>query len=144
MALGEGIVYAGINQWRNSPREWGQGADAYGKRFASSMGARVASETTKYGLSEALKLDNAFYKSNQHGFWPRAKDAMLQSVQSRTTTGKRVFSAPKIGGYLAGGFVPLIWLPDRYGYQQALRTSAYSLVASAGFNLVREFIFHKH
>jgi hypothetical protein len=143
MALGTGVVIGGINQWKDSPREWGQGADAYGKRVASYLGSKAARQTTNFALSEALKLDDKFYRSNKHGFKPRAKDAIFQSFMSRTTTGKLVFSAPKVGGYLAGGFAPLIWLPKRYDHQYALRTAGYSLLSSAGFNLLREFILRK-
>jgi hypothetical protein len=36
---------AGIGQWRDTPPEWGQGADAYGKRFASGFGRSAISRT---------------------------------------------------------------------------------------------------
>jgi hypothetical protein len=143
MALAGSVVSAGIAQANNSPREWGQGADAFGKRFASSLGGNAARQTVNYGLSEAFKLDDKFYRSERKGFWPRASDALVQSVTSRTTTGNRVISAPKLAGYVAGGMVPLLWLPDRYGPMRGFRSAGFSLASTAGMNLIREFILKK-
>src|SRR5262249_3970349 len=41
---------AGIGQWRDTPPEWGQGADAYGVRFASGFGRSVISRTIEFGV----------------------------------------------------------------------------------------------
>src|SRR6185295_2483553 len=45
---------AGIQQWRDSPEEWGQGAQGYGKRFASGMGQNAIHQTVEYGLDSAM------------------------------------------------------------------------------------------
>src|ERR1022692_3820817 len=37
-AVASFAAYAGLLQEINSPKEWGQGGDAYGKRFASTVG----------------------------------------------------------------------------------------------------------
>lgn len=37
-SLAESAAYAGILQGLDAPEEWGQGAGAYGKRFASTLG----------------------------------------------------------------------------------------------------------
>ena len=37
-SLARSAVSAGINQWRDNPEEWEQGASGYGKRYASSFG----------------------------------------------------------------------------------------------------------
>src|SRR5215213_9597308 len=43
--LGRTAFSAGINQWRDNPEEWEQGASGYGKRFASSFGRNVIRQT---------------------------------------------------------------------------------------------------
>src|SRR5262249_45944834 len=48
---------AGIGQWDNSPEEWGQGAEGYGKRFGSRFGQNVAKQTLQLGLGAALHED---------------------------------------------------------------------------------------
>src|SRR4026208_2241476 len=53
-------VAAGINQWNDSPEEWGQGMKGYGKRYASGFGRNAIQQTVTYGLDEALHLDTGF------------------------------------------------------------------------------------
>ena len=54
---------AGLHQWDNSPLEWGQGMEGYGKRFVSTVGSNAIRQTVTYGISEAFKLDTGFEKS---------------------------------------------------------------------------------
>jgi hypothetical protein len=42
---------AGINQGDNTPPEWKQGAEAYGKRFGSDFGIAGITTTTRYALA---------------------------------------------------------------------------------------------
>src|SRR5690242_15570068 len=96
---------AGIEQWRDSPEEWGQGAKGYGKRFASGMGQNAIQQTVTYGLDEAMGLDTSFQRSKREGFFPRFKDALIQNVTSRTKNGDRVVSVPRFAGIYTGAVV---------------------------------------
>jgi hypothetical protein len=141
--IGVGVA-AGIDQGQNNPPEWKQGASGYGKRFASRMGQYAIEETTSYALSEAFRLDTGFERSQRQGFSARLKDALIQNVTSRTRTGKRVISAPRLVGACVGGLVPaLTWYPSRFSYKDGLREGTYSLAAGFVVNVLREFIFHK-
>jgi hypothetical protein len=141
--LGAGVG-AGIDQWDNNPPEWRQGASGYGKRFASKLGQNAIQQTVTYGLSEAFGLDSGFEKSSRRGFGPRLADALVQNVTSRTHSGKRIISAPRLAGFYAGGLIPaLTWYPSRYGYKDGLRAATFSLGAGFLTNVLREFIFHK-
>lgn len=134
---------AGINQWRDSPEEWGQGAEGYGKRFASGFGRNAVQQTVTYGLDSALGLDTGFQKSKREGFFPRFKDALVQNVTSRTKSGKRVISAPRLVGVYTGGVVAAeTWYPDRYTYKDGLRQGTNTLLTGFGINLLREFVFN--
>jgi hypothetical protein len=142
LRLGSSAASAGIEQWQDSPEEWGQGAQGFGKRYTSSLGSNAIQQTVTYGLDTALHLDTGFQKSNRDGFFPRFKDALLQNVTSRTTTGKRVISVPKFAGAYAGGIIPRVtWYPDRYSYKDGIRSGTKSLLEGFGVNLVREFVF---
>jgi len=141
--IGIGIS-AGIDQGHNSPPEWKQGASGYGKRFASHLGKKAIDQTTSYALSEALKLDTGFERSQRHGFSVRLGDALIQNLTSRTRTGKRIISAPRLAGVYAGGLVPaLTWYPSRFSYKDGLRAGTYSLATGFGINVLREFILHR-
>ena len=137
------VVSAGLGQWSNSPEEWGQGAKGFGKRFASSFGSNAINQTVEYGLDEALHLDTSFERSKRSGFFPRFKDALLENVTSRTTSGKRVFSVPRFAGAYAGGVIPKVaWYPDRYSYKDGLRSGTKSWLTGFGINVFREFVWN--
>ena len=134
---------AGIEQWRDSPEEWGQGAKGYGKRFASSMGQNAIQQTVTYGLDEAMGLDTGFQKSKREGFMPRFKDALIQNVTSRNKSGNRVVSVPRFAGIYTGAIVAReTWYPERYSYKDGLRSGTTTLLTGFGINLVREFVFN--
>jgi hypothetical protein len=132
---------AGIDQWSDSPEEWGQGAQGYGKRFASGMGRNAIQQTVTYGLDEALQLDTGFERSKRKGFFPRMADALLENVTSRTNSGRRVISIPRFAGaYTAGVVAAETWYPERYSYKDGLRHGTKTLLTGFGINLVREFV----
>lgn len=134
---------AALEQWNDSPEEWGQGAEGYGKRFASSMGRNAIRQTVQYGLSEALRLDTGFQKSKRRGFWPRLSDALVQNVTSRTKSGRRVLSAPILVGVYSSSVIAYeTWYPERHTYKDGLRSGTYSLLTGFGINVVREFVFN--
>ena len=132
---------AGIDQWRDTPEEWGQGAKGYGRRFASGVGRNAIQQTVTYGLDSALHLDTGFQRSKREGFLPRLKDALLQNVTSRTRSGNRVISAPRFVGVYTGSIVAAeTWYPDRYSYKDGLRHGTTTLLTGFGINVVREFL----
>jgi hypothetical protein len=142
-AFASAAVSAVYNHAYNRPAEWGKSGNALAKRFFSSFGRGAINETVRFGLSEALKLDSSFHKSTRSGFGPRATDAILETVTSRTRSGRRVVSIPRLTGPYAASFASLLWMPKRYGPEYALRSGSYSLLGSAAFNLAREFLFRK-
>jgi hypothetical protein len=133
---------AGIDQWRDHPEEWGQGMKGYGRRYASSFGQNAISQTVTYGLDEAFGLDTGFKKSKNEGVGARVKDALLQNITSRTKSGKRIISAPRLVGIYTGAVVSReTWYPDRYSYKDGLRAGTGTLLTGFGINLLREFVF---
>src|ERR1700693_2935043 len=52
-----GAIAAGINQADNTPPEWKQGAEGYGKRFGSDFGIAATTTTTRYALARTLGED---------------------------------------------------------------------------------------
>ena len=132
---------AGIQQWQDSPEEWGQGMEGYGKRFASNFGRNVIQQSVTYGLDSALGLDTGFQRSKREGFGPRLKDALVQNMTSRTKSGKRVISVPRFAGVYTGAIVASeTWYPDRYSYKDGLRHGTGTLLWGFGINVVREFL----
>ena len=134
-------VSAGLDQWRDTPEEWEQGAKGYGKRFASGMGRNAIQQTVTYGLDSALGLDTGFRRSKREGFFPRLKDALAANVTSRTRSGNRVISAPRLIGVYTGSVIAAeTWYPDRYSYKDGLRHGTTTLLTGFGINVLREFV----
>jgi hypothetical protein len=135
---------AGISQWNDSPKEWGQGAKGYGKRFASHLSQNAINQTVTYGLDSALKLDTGFQRSKREGFFPRLKDALAQNVTSRNKSGGRVVSVPRFAGVYSGAILATeTWYPDRYSYKDGLRIGTVTLLTGFGINVLREFVIRR-
>jgi hypothetical protein len=143
VVLAETIAWAAAAQVSETPAEWGGGAKGFGKRYASLVGQGVIQESVAYGLSEALGVDSRFHKSRKRGFFPRAGEALIQSITSRRTDGRRVVSAPLLAGYAAGGLGMMAWYPNGYTYKDGLRYGGLALASRAGVNLIREFIMRR-
>jgi hypothetical protein len=140
-SLGRVAISAGIHQWRDRPEEWEQGASGYGKRYASEFGKHAIQQTFIYGLDSAMGLDTGFRRSTHKGFVPRMKDALIENITSRTRTGKRGISVPRLAGtYTSRVIAYETWYPERYSYKDGLRSATQSLLAGFGMNLIREFV----
>ena len=93
---------AGIDQAKDKPAEWEQGASGYGKRFANIFAQYSIQRTVTYGLGSALHEDNRYFNSGKQAFWPRAGYALASGILARRDDGTRRFSFSQVGGVAAG------------------------------------------
>src|SRR4051794_5439511 len=56
-------AYAGILHWADSPREWGQGAKGYGKRFGSTVAGAGINGAIGLGLDTVLHEAPRYFRS---------------------------------------------------------------------------------
>ncbi len=139
----QNAINAGIATWRNTPREWGTHWNGFGKRFVSNVGRGVISNTTRFGLEEAFKLDSHYYLSQKRDTGSKIKSALMSPFTARNKNGKLVFGFPRIIGTYTGHIIAAeTWYPKRYGWKDGLRTGTISLGTTMIFNLVKEFL-HK-
>lgn len=140
--VGVGLA-AGIHQGSNSPPEWGQGAEGYGKRFASDFGIATVTTTTRYALAEVFHEDTLYYRCDCNGFFPRLKHSMISTLTSRRgNDGHRVFSVPALVAPYAGSMTAVYgWYPNRYDYKDGFRMGNYTLLVYMGGNIAREFLY---
>jgi len=134
---------AGINQWTNSPPEWGQGAEGFGKRFGSDFGIAAIGTTTRYGLAEAFREDTRYYRCECAGPLPRLRHAVISTFTGRRgQDGHRVFSISALVAPYAGTMTPVyLWYPDRFNAKDAFRMGNYSLLGYMGGNIALEFFY---
>ena len=136
-------VAAGINQWTNSPPEWGQGVQGFGKRFGSNFGIAAIGTTTRYGLAEAFREDTLYYRCDCRGLFPRLRHAAISTLTGRRgEDGHRVFSFSALAAPYAGSTIAVYaWYPDRFGVKDAFRMGNYSLLEYMGGNIALEFFY---
>jgi hypothetical protein len=140
--VGAGFA-AAINQGKNSPPEWKQGAAAYGQRFGSAFGIAGITTTTRYALAQAFKEDTLYYRCECKGVFSRFRHALVSTLTSRRgQDGHRVFSFPALVAPYAGTMTAVYaWYPGRYDARDGLRMGNYSLLAYAGGNVALEFLY---
>ena len=134
---------AGINQGENTPPEWEQGGEGYGKRIASNFAIAAVSTTTRYALAEAFGEDTLYYRCECKGFFPRLTHAVISTlIARRGEDGHRVFSVPSLVAPYAGTMTAVYgWYPDRFNAKDGFRMGNYTLLGYAGANVAREFIW---
>jgi hypothetical protein len=136
-------VAAGINQWTNSPPEWGQGTEGFGKRFGSDFAIAAIDTTTRYGLAEAFREDTLYYRCECRGLFPRLRHAVISTlIARRGEDGHPVFSTSALAAPYAGSITAVYgWYPNRFGAKDAFRMGNYSLLAYMGGNIALEFFY---
>lgn len=134
---------AGINQAENTPPEWKQGAEAYGKRFGSDFAIAAVSTTTRYALAQAFREDTLYYRCECKGWLPRLSHAVISTFTARRgDDGHRVFSLPALVAPYAGTMTAVhAWYPDRYDAMDGFRMGNYSLLGYVGGNIAIEFLY---
>jgi hypothetical protein len=131
---------AGIGQWRDTPPEWGQGAGAYGKRFASGFGRSVISRTIAFGVATADREDSRFIPSNETGVWRRTRHAIVGTFVSRTPSGGRMPAFSRFVGVYSAGFIANAWEPrSQDDTAHALERGSTALLSSVGWHVFKEF-----
>jgi len=140
--VGAGFA-AGINQVYNTPPEWKQGAEGYGRRFASNFAIAGVSTTTRYALAEAFKEDTLYYPCACKGLFPRLGHAVISTLTARRgADGHHVFSFPALVAPYAGTMTAVYaWYPGRYDARDAFRMGNYTLLAYVGANVGLEFFY---
>jgi len=142
--LMEAALSAGVDQWLDTPKEWGQGTSGYYKRFASGYGESAINATTRYVLARLSDEDPSYRPCRCAGFRRRTLHAIASPfVAYDFDDGRAQFSLARVGGTAAASAVSVsVWKPKtlRAGDEAAHLT--FSVLSAMGVNLLREFVFH--
>jgi len=131
---------AGTLQLWNIPKEWGQGAEGYGRRMVDLYGQHIIVQTLMYGSSSLLHEDNHYFRSGKSGLWPRLRYAAMSALITRRDDGSTRFAYTRIGSFAAGAFISRAWQPRSITSAGDGAVNFGSFVAvQVGFNVVREF-----
>jgi hypothetical protein len=96
---------AGIDQANNSPKSWGQGAGAYGKRFGATFADNsISTYMTTAVFPSILKEDPRYYRKAEGSTGKRIWYPIERLFVTRTDRGTDRFNASEtIGNSLAAG-----------------------------------------
>lgn len=131
----------GIDQAKDKPDEWEQGASGYGKRVANIFAQYTIQRTVTYGLGSAFHEDNRYFNSGKHGFWPRTGYALSSGVLARHDDGSLHFSFSQVGGVAAGAFLARTWLPpSQESFSEGAISFGITMGTNIAFSAVKEFL----
>jgi hypothetical protein len=140
-----GFAYAGVDQLRNDPVEWGKGWHGYERRLASDVGEFVIQETVTSALAAAMNRPLDYQRCRCRGTGDRIAWALKSSITDPTPHGHRAFAFPRIIGAYAGSFAQAAWRPDTPAgrTRTALVNGSVSLLIGTGINLFYELRPHR-
>jgi hypothetical protein len=132
---------AGIDQWKDKPTEWEQGASGYGKRFANILGQYSIQRTVTFGLGSVLHEDNRYFNSGKQGLWSRTAYAVSSGILARHDDGSRHLSISQLGGVAAGAFLSRYWQPpSQHSPGDGAVSFGISMASNMGFGVMKEFL----
>ena len=138
-------VIAGVQQWQDNFKDYGEGAQGYGKRYGASYADFVTS--TFFGgavLPSLLKQDpRYFYKGTgtvRDGVWY----AVSMAVMCKGDNGRWQFNYSAIGGSLISGGISNAYYPDKdRGADLVFENTLIGIGENAATNLLQEFVIRK-
>jgi hypothetical protein len=137
-----GLAFAGIDQARNDPPEWGRGGEGYARRAGSNVGEFVIQEGVSEGLAAVMNRPVGYTRCKCTGNSPRIRHAVFGAVTDEMPNGSRKFAVPRVVGAYVGSFAQGAWRPNggRNWLQLGLARGTASIALGAGINLFHEFV----
>lgn len=135
------IAGAGVGQWQDRPKEWGQGWGAFAERAESNLAYNGIRQTITYGTSMLFHEDNRYFASHKRGVWARTSYAVRSTVTARHPDGNEAFSISSVTGVVGASALASTWGPRSWEGAEGIGMNAgISFALTAAFNLVREFL----
>lgn len=133
-------ISAAETQWKGNPKEWGQGAEGYGRRFGSSYATRIINNTIQHSAALVFHEDNRYFASGEEGVGRRLRYAVSSAFLARHDDGSRHVSISALGGAVGGAFISRAWQPPTTNTSgDAAVSFGVSMATRIGLNVFREF-----
>ncbi|MGA9798923.1 MAG: carboxypeptidase-like regulatory domain-containing protein [Terriglobales bacterium] len=139
-------VIAGIQQSQNEFSGYGQGAQGYGKRYGASYANFVSGTFIGSAILPSLfKQDPRYFYKGTGTKRARILYALANAVVCKGDNGNWQPNYSSILGNLAAGAISNLYYPaaDRDGVGLTFEGGAIGIGATAGANLVQEFLIRK-
>ena len=135
------VVGSAVSQAADSPTGFGQGWDAYAKRFGAGMGRSASSEFFgTFVLASALHQDPRFYAEVNPTFTHAAKYSLQRLFITRNDNGRDVANWSGLAGPLMAEGLANVYWPDRNRTAgDTFLRYGFDLASRAGGNMLREY-----
>jgi hypothetical protein len=135
------ILGSALGQADNSPTGFGQGWDAYAKRFGSSMARGASNEFFgTFVISSVLHLDPRFYPEVNPTLSHAAKYSVQRVFIMRNDEGRDVVAWSRlVGPLMAEGLANVYWPERNRTVGDTLFRYGVDLATRAGGNMLREY-----
>ena len=146
-------ILSAIAQAKNDPKEWGQGWDAYGKRYGASFADNsIGTYMTTAIFPSFLHEDPRYYQLGRGRFVHRAYHGINRLFVTRTDSGHDHFNySESIGNAVAAAISNIYHVPEDRTASRNAATFAFLIPYDGMSNELKEFwpdirrkVFHKN
>jgi hypothetical protein len=146
-------ILSGIAQAKNDPKEWGQGWDAYGKRYGASFADNsIGTYMTTAIFPSLLREDPRYYQLGKGRFAHRAYHAINRLFITRRDSGETRFNfSESLGNASAAAISNIYHVPEDRTASRNAATFAFLILYDGLDNELKEFwpdirrkVFHKN
>jgi hypothetical protein len=129
------------NQASNSPAEYGQGAQGYGKRYGANFADGVTNGVFVTGVFPSLlHQDPRYYRMATGGTFHRGEYAASRVLLTRQDSGRASLNFSEVFGNFTSGAISTAYYPDsERNASSVFKHAGIQLGFDAGFNVLKEF-----
>jgi hypothetical protein len=109
-----GAGFQMLNPPSHYPRDWKDGAGAFGRTYGYKVADRTSRETAQFLTGFLLHEDPRYQRSTSINALRRTLHALAFTVVDKTDSGRNTFAASNFASAAAGGFVGMGILPHGY------------------------------
>jgi len=128
------------NPRNHFPREWRDGAGAFGRLYGDSFATVSSQRTARFLTGAALHEDPRYVRSSSTNPLARTMHALAFTFVDKTDSGRNAIAFSNFAGAAAGGFVGRAYLPT--GYNDLTHAEQRMTIQFAGIafqNIAAEF-----
>ncbi len=141
-AIGTNILFAGYDEARNFPHEWGRTGTGFAKRLGSQFAQDFLDKSIELGVGAIHHEDNRYVRLGEgRSFMRRFGNVAKSTVVVSSTHGGQTLALGQIAGaYGAWAIASQVWEPpSEQRTSRILLWGSVDLAAKGGYNLLKEF-----
>lgn len=132
---------AGFSQWQNDDSKWGQGAGAYGQRYAAALiDVESSNFFGQFFYPVIFRQDPRYYRKGNGNTGERFGYALTHTFVTRSDSGKKMPNYSLWATTASTVALANIYHPGNHqGFPPAATRVGISIAGSMGYDLLREF-----